>query len=282
MGEDIVRIVLLTRDDYEHCYVANKLAAVHPLIAIVVDKGKPRTKLERVHVLLRRYTLRQLLSHVVSKAISTLCGDKERSQTEIFHVLGRENCEKHLHKDIIKYVCGLNTTAGFETIKNLQPDVILVYGTSVVSDKILSLAPKGAINMHTGISPYYRGAGCAFWPLYYEELHMLGATIHECTSKIDGGMIYEVGQAKLQSDDGLFSVFARCVEVGTGLYIKVVGDLLVGRLHGEKQQLELGREYRVAMKSWRQDWTVRRKIKRGLIRNYITQKVGIESGNSAK
>lgn len=272
-----MRIILLTRSDYQHCYVANKLAAVHRLSAIVVDLGRPKSIFARIRTLLRRYTLCQLLSRLVGKIIAVLYRDKDNERTAMFQVLGRENCEQHLYPDIIKYVHGLNTQAGFETIKSLRPDVILVFGTSVVSDKILSLAREVAINMHTGISPYYRGAGCAFWPLYYDQPHMIGATIHECTCDIDGGMIYAVAQADLRADDDLFSVFARCVKIGAELYVKVVGDLLAGRLHGEKQRPEIGREYKVTMKGWRHELEVRKKIREGLIRNYVAQKAAAHS-----
>lgn len=277
-----MNIILLTRNNYQHCYVANKLAAAYTLSAIVVDRGKPKSMFARVRTLLQRYTLCQLLSRLVSKATSTLCRVKKHERIEMFRVLGRENCERHLYKDIIKYVNGLNTVAGFETIKALDPDVILVFGTAVVSDKILSLAHKVAINMHTGISPYYRGAGCTFWPLYNEELHMLGATIHECTSKIDGGMIYEIGRVTLELNDNLSTVFARCVKLGTELYTKVIGELLAGELHGTQQQFEIGYEYKAAMKGWWQERTVRRKIKKGLIKDYVTRQSSTESDEGSE
>ncbi len=261
-------IILLTRDDLEHCYVANKLADACPLSAIVVDKGKPSSKIKRYRSLLRRYTASQLFSKFLSRAISICCRDKTRRRREICQVLGPDNCLRHLHTDKIIYVNGLNTAAAFETIKDLNPDVILIYGTSVVSDSVLNLAHHTSLNMHTGMSPYYRGSACAFWPLYYEQLDMLGATVHQCTSEIDGGLIYEVARAKLAPDDGLFAVFARTVQVGTQLYIKTVQSLLQGNLQGYKQHLHLGREYRTAMKSWRRELVVRIKIRKGLVRDY--------------
>jgi len=266
-----MRLVLLTRDDYEHRYVANKLAEEHPLTAIIIDRGKPQAKFARVRALLRRYTLRQLFSRAVGKAITILSRGEKHRRAQMFKVLGRENCERHLQRHLIKYVDGLNTANGLETIRKLQPDVILVYGTGVVGNNILEIALKGAINMHTGISPYYRGTNCAFWPLYNEELHMLGATVHQCTSQIDGGQIYAVSRATLHPEDDMPSVFARCVEVGTRLYIQVIRDLLGGCLKGKSQQLDRGREYCAAMKSWRKEWKVRRKIKKGLIRNYLAR-----------
>lgn len=122
--------------------------------------------------------------------------------------------------------------------------------------------------MHTGISPYYRGADCAFWPLYQGELNRLGATVHQCTSVLDGGAIYKVGRLRLEREDDRFCVFARAVKLGTDLYVQAVQELLEGRLQKRPQQLERGREYRAAMKRWRQELAVRWRIRRGLIRDY--------------
>ena len=104
-----MRILLLTGEDYEHCYVANKLADAYTLVRIIVDKGKPRSKFGRVRYLLQRYTLVQVLHRIVSKTISVVYRDVERRRRALFLVLGQKNCESHLHKDIITYVNGLNT-----------------------------------------------------------------------------------------------------------------------------------------------------------------------------
>jgi len=50
-----------------------------------------------------------------------------------------------------------------------------------------------------------------------------------------------------------------------------VQELLDGRLQGRSQQLELGREYRAAMKSWWHELAVRRRIRQGLIRDYAAR-----------
>jgi methionyl-tRNA formyltransferase len=272
MEQRHLRFILLTQDDYEHRYVANRLASECPLKTIIVDKGKPKSSLAKFRSLVKRYTFGQLCSRAISRVFSIMCMDANRQKHEMFRVLGKQLCEKQLHEQLIHFVHGNNSEESYNLIKSLMPDVILIYGTSVISDRILSLARKEALNMHTGISPYYRGAGCAFWPLYNNEPELLGATVHQCTSQIDGGMIYGTFQAQLEADDNLFSVFARCVKAGTDLYVKVARDLVNGRLHGTVQQLYKGREYKAAIRGWREEIAVRQKIRRGLIRNYVSRR----------
>ncbi len=42
-----------------------------------------------------------------------------------------------------------------------------------------------------GVSPYYRGTDCNFWALYDDNPHLVGATIHQLSKKLDSGaMLY--------------------------------------------------------------------------------------------
>ena len=51
------------------------------------------------------------------------------------------------------------------------------------------LIKKKAINIHMGISPYYRGADCNFWAMYDGNSHLVGATIHMLSKGLDSGSI---------------------------------------------------------------------------------------------
>jgi len=98
---------------------------------------------------------------------------------------------------------------------------------------------------------------------------MLGATVHECTTQLDGGRIFATVRASLQADDDMFGAFFRCLVAGTDLYCRVIEDLIAGRLEGTPQDLNLGFEYRAVMHGVRADLKVRRQVKNGLIRRYV-------------
>ena len=51
------------------------------------------------------------------------------------------------------------------------------------------LIKKNAINIHAGLSPYYRGSDCNFWALYDDNPHLVGATIHLLSKGLDNGPI---------------------------------------------------------------------------------------------
>lgn len=269
-----MRLILLTGSGLAHRYVANRLAAKHALAATFVCHGTPRSRFQSARRLFRRYSTRQLLSRSVARVLAAAAGDRRTREAEILDVLGTDSAA---FREPVRELVGLNSDASYEQIAAIRPDALLIYGTGIVGDRLLQL-PEIALNMHTGISPHYRGHACSFWPLYNEELHRLGATVHECTPEVDGGQIFKVERARLERVDGVYSAFARCVQIGTELYVETVRELLSGTLRGEPQDLSIGREYRAAEKGWFEEWSVRRTVRAGLIRDFVDRE---RAGTSA-
>ena len=70
----------------------------------------------------------------------------------------------------------------------LQSDYYLVFGSSYIKGELVEfLVNNKAINVHMGVSPYYRGADCNFWALYDNNPHLVGATIHLLSKGLDSG-----------------------------------------------------------------------------------------------
>ena len=78
--------------------------------------------------------------------------------------------------------------------KFLSSDIFIVFGSSFIKGEIVNfLIKKKAINIHMGISPYYRGSDCNFWALYDDNPDLVGATIHYLSTRLDSGsIIYHV------------------------------------------------------------------------------------------
>ena len=72
----------------------------------------------------------------------------------------------------------------------LESDVYIVFGSSYLKGPLVKfLIAKKAINIHMGVSPYYRGCDCNFWALYDNNPHLVGATIHYLSTGLDSGPI---------------------------------------------------------------------------------------------
>lgn len=72
----------------------------------------------------------------------------------------------------------------------LDADLIVVFGSSYIRGELIDkLVERRAINIHMGVSPYYRGSSCNFWALYDGSPDLVGSTIHLLSRSLDSGDI---------------------------------------------------------------------------------------------
>ena len=124
-----------------------------------------------------------------------------------------------------------------------KPEVIVVYGTRIIRSNIFERASRITLNMHTGLSPFYRGDSTLFWPVYYDDPERLGVTVHELVASIDGGDIAATVPVVYQQGDREADLFAKGVKAGTAAYIDCVQSALNGTLTCQPQDLSQGREF---------------------------------------
>jgi len=74
----------------------------------------------------------------------------------------------------------------------LKSDAYVVFGSSYIKGELADfLVEQRAINIHAGVSPYYRGTDCNFWALYDDNPHLVGTSIHLLSKGLDSGpMLY--------------------------------------------------------------------------------------------
>ncbi len=96
----------------------------------------------------------------------------------------------------------------------LDSDFYIVFGSSFIKGWLIDfLIEKKAINIHMGVSPYYRGSSCNFWALYDNNPSLVGATIHLLSEGLDSGNILFHCLPKLRVDDNPFDFTMRSVLV---------------------------------------------------------------------
>ncbi len=125
-----------------------------------------------------------------------------------------------------------------------KPDVIIVYGTAILKAPLFDRARIITLNMHTGLSPWYRGDSTLFWPVFYDDPEHLGVTVHELVAAVDGGDIASTGKVNYETGDSEADLFAKGVKIGTQLYLSAAQAALDGTLVCKPQDLSLGREFR--------------------------------------
>lgn len=111
----------------------------------------------------------------------------------------------------------INHPLWVERIKAMAPDILFsFYYRDMVKEEILSLPPKGCLNLHGSLLPKYRGRCPVNWALVHGETET-GVTLHYMTVKPDDGDI--VGQERLaiSDDDTAHTLHQKMTAKATGL-----------------------------------------------------------------
>ncbi len=116
------------------------------------------------------------------------------------YMLNVKNAEKHIFdgnidfkKNImpLKILNGEINSMKYDQLKCfLQSDLYIVFGSSFIKGWLANFLEKNkALNVHMGLSPYYRGSACNFWALYDSLPNFVGGTVHLLTKGLDSGPI---------------------------------------------------------------------------------------------
>ena len=272
------RVVVLCGESYRHRHFANRLSESCNVVAVVNERmglhlgmGFPRRCLE----LARGFQFRP--SHIYAK---THCRALElcRSRGVYEQVLGPGGQKLRLRPGAqhIRLESSVNLRANVERIRALQPDVIAVSGARLLSQAVLQLPARAAINMHGGLSPYYRGAESVFWALYNREPQYVGVTIHLLSSGIDAGPIVYSARPPIDPDDNEMTLFAKMYGLGCELMVRAVQDAVAGRLQ-TVPQWTTGRLYFRRHRTPRHYRELMRALDAGLLRDYLAGQAGRDS-----
>lgn len=98
-----------------------------------------------------------------------------------------------------------------QLLRDLDPDVLICYGTSIIREPVLSDFAGRFLNIHLGLSPYYRGGGTNFWPLVNGEPEFVGVTFMHIDAGVDTGKVVHQLRATILPDDGIHSLGNRLI-----------------------------------------------------------------------
>ena len=117
----------------------------------------------------------------------------------------------------------------YQIVKEFEPDLMIVFGSSIIKEPLLSLKPNRFINLHLGLSPYYRGSGTNFWPFVNKELEYVGSTILHLDPGIDTGDIISHVQPKFEHDDDVHTIGCKVIEESVTTLIKIIEMVKKGK-----------------------------------------------------
>lgn len=115
-------------------------------------------------------------------------------------------------------------------LSDLASDAVVSFGIHKLDATTLDVLPSYAWNIHGGLSPWYRGNVTLFWPFYFLKPNWTGMTIHQLTSKLDGGDIIHHSVPQLSKGQGIHDVASAAVkQVGDDL-IEILSLIQLGKV----------------------------------------------------
>lgn len=191
-----MKILILGRNDDFTKIIFNKIYEIEQDLFLIEEKKPKFIKFFRNRI--KKYGFLKVIGQILL-IILIFPILKKLSQKRITDIIKENNFSTSVSnliigKNYFKYE-NINLQEVKEKIIELNPELIIVNGTRIISKNILESTDKFFINMHSGITPKYRGVHGAYWALVNNDKENCGVTIHVVDKGIDTGKI--IGQTRI-------------------------------------------------------------------------------------
>ena len=145
--------------------------------------------------------------------------------------------------DVARYeVDNLNDPDAIALLTSLAPELFIVVATRILSEQVIAIPPRGAINWHPGILPGYRGVYCEFFALYNHDFENVGSTFHYVTTGVDTGDIVWMCTVRVDRDDDYHTLRNKNMEEAAKALPGIVTAITTGTASRRPQEGK-GRQY---------------------------------------
>ncbi len=167
-----MKITVFTSNQPRHLSLINGLAEIAGEVFAVIEANTilPGKKAD---FFLKSEVMQEYFGHVINSE-SRIFGNVSFLSSKVSPLILKSGDLNDVHIDVIK-PC-------------LKSDRYVVFGASYIKGALIDiLLAKRALNIHMGVSPYYRGSSCNFWAAYDGNIDLVGATIHLLSKGLDSG-----------------------------------------------------------------------------------------------
>ena len=147
------------------------------------------------------------------------------------------------HKTIYISQHELNTHRIAEEVENFSPDIAFIFGVDLILDPVLDKLPVDKINLHLGLSPWYKGGATLYFPFYHLRPQYCGCTFHQITKDADAGEIIHQCVPKLEYGDTIHDVGAKCVLKARKDLANIFNYWKVNKAFKGKKQIIMGKNW---------------------------------------
>lgn len=221
-----MQITLFTSNQPRHIYLAQRLSLKHKVFCVIEGSSIQSNRIKSDTFF---SGIRQIYFKKVIEAEKKIFGEVNFLNSNIETLNLAMGDINFLNKNILD--------------KALNSQLYLVFGSGYIKDWLCDfLIDQRAINLHMGISPYYRGSACNFWALYDNKPNFVGATIHFLDKNIDSGKIITSCAPKYENEDA-FEFSMKAVKAGQEKLMELIDNESIFKLFTQIQNNSLEIRY---------------------------------------
>ncbi len=138
----------------------------------------------------------------------------------------------------VHYVEHLNNEETESLLKKYQPDYIVLGGSRILKNHIITTAKYGVLNSHPAMLPEYQGLDCVGWAILNGD--PVGATVHFIDEGVDTGPILIQESVDYSDCTKLIEVRIKAMKKCAELVIKSLIGLEFGSIKPIPQDLSKG------------------------------------------
>lgn len=219
-------IVILAGESRWTWAVVNALRSHFGDLAVILETQQPVGRFWRRRV--GRLGLGTVAGQIAFGLFAKLLRPRYRRQENA--ILAREKLDVTPRHTGIVPVSSINDNRTIELLQELKPQVVVVSQTRILSRRVLECIPAVFLNVHTGITPAYRGLHGAYWALANGDAGNCGVTVHIVDPGVDTGPVVTQARINPAPADSYFTYHWLQLAAALSLLIRAVADALAGQL----------------------------------------------------
>lgn len=227
-----MRTLVIVSGDKSDIFFANQLAKSLNVVGIVVENQTPQRDSSSLFTRALKYISRPgLFFKKVIEVLDRKFVEPRQDYNAPSNSLdfGEEGLTLEAFKDVeILHTRGVNAINSPEYvawIRDRAPDVIAVCGASILKKDLIQMPRHGVLNLHGGLSQFYRGLYTTDWAVHNGEPECIGATVHFVSEGVDDGDVVYQGRPVIEQSDNPNRLYEKVVRLGVKMMIQAIKDI---------------------------------------------------------
>ncbi len=171
---------------------------------------------------------------------------REQASDYLLQYLGHEANSTWPSQVHVLTTSTVNSEESYNFLIGAKPELLVVYGSSILKSRIIEIPRLGVLNAHHAILPDYRGNFVEFWQVYNRDYDKVGITIHFIDPGVDtGDIVFQNKLKKTTTPNPYLLRTLNNIEVINN-YPPVINSVLTGMAKRTKQGPSLLPTYRLS------------------------------------